>query len=881
MNARTDAPEPGPTTCAAGDPSASVPSGRRGRTAPVWGKNMVSHRRGLGHRRPTLRTTRRTEEGNALLITLVFVIVISIVLSAVIGYATTNARVSKRLQSDRRTAYAADAAMDSAINWARNVSNVGRDPGLYSISPTGEQACTYVKPASGNTPAITVTCAAASGSGSGRTPENGTFPAQAILTLGERVGLPQTSANVNYLVCGTSAEDGLRTKAKGLPNGSQCDTSKSITNAPVTVRGDVMSKSTIKVDGSPLELYPLQNGTVTQARSVIGCSGSVRTHAANSSTLSNACNSASTSVPNDPLYAHRAIVSAPVSVPSTCQSGVTPIGPADNTGGTFTSATALSNLFASPSCAGKWIWFRPGVYYFNFSDGNQSVRCGSPASTQYMATPEANKHEWCIGQNGTNNVHVVGGSPFNWSDTALPPAESLQFPQDVTADNPFGGNCDPDKAGVQFIFGGDSRLYVADGNVELCAGPDPTGVSKPRIAIYGIREQKFTTPAPTTTSPICPANGSWPDRCVRNLSNALAIDGQLTDLSYRLDCFLVCVERVLSDPVSIDFNNYVVPDGNIIDSVQLKVAYKTHANSTFCTPQSFGNDVVTFIGIADSICSRPEYTISGDGIAGGNACAGAHGLPYTVGDQLGTYAVEIKNCFQSNAALTNFRVSWQARAFSGCVSFFGLTDCPRFTDQLDGIEVIVKLRSDDPSAEHPADGCIVDVPNYNDGLGEYDCAVLKTDQINANPTANAASDFIGRTSIKGTIYAPSAAVDFSDNYAKYPLFQRGLIARHLKIGSYAYIGPRVNTGSCATGVKCEPTAHIADISPRPYVFPREVTFTSCVQGTGANNDADCLDTSGTGADKLMGTTKVIYRVNNNVTPAAANIPEIISWANYR
>ncbi|MCU1356441.1 MAG: hypothetical protein JWM89_1859 [Acidimicrobiales bacterium] len=801
-------------------------------------------------------------------------VVFSVLLVAILNYAQTNAKTSRTVIKQRTQSYAVDGTLESAVNWAKDTSNVGRDPALFP----GDPACVYKKPASGSTPEITVSCAAERNSGSGRGPVGGNYPDQAIETLGKRTTLAPIGANGNLPNCGGGpVEDGIRTRASGLPSGSTCDTSKAITGQPWTVRGDVKSASSIKLDGSPLELYPKQNGTVSKANAVLACnvpSGKITTHSATSSTLSNGCvgNAAG---PTDPNYAHRPIVTAAGVVPATCAGvGVTAIDP-----GTFTSAVALSNLFASTSCKDKYIWFKPGVYYFNFTDiADQSVRCGNPDASQYILRPESNRHEWCVGRGpdashpnaSSNNVHIVGGEPYNWVGITAPTA-STAFPQDITGDNPYGGNCDPGKPGVQFIFGGDSRVYVADGTFELCAGPVAGNPNAPQVAIYGLKQATFTTTV-TQTGPTCPSTSNG--RCTGNIAGGMAIDGNLVDLQYDDSCALFC-GFVYSNPVTVNFDGYAVPAGNQVQSVVMRAGYNTHDPDNLCTPGHFWNDVVGFIngvvnGLSDLLCTRPQFTIAGAN--GPQNCNNNHDLPST-GNRLQVFAVDITKCFTTDgSALNHFAVNWWAREY--CL--FG---CPRFTDQLDGIEITVTLKSTIPSDEHPADGCIIDVPNYNDGLGEADCAVLKSDQIQSDPSVFKAADWVGRTSIKGTIYAPSDAVDFSDNFAKYPLFQRGLIARHLKIESYGYIGSRVSSGSCAVNVACEPTAHVADIDPTPFVFPRTVTFTACTQAATGNQDV-CSEADG---DKILGTVSVVYHVTpaNGPTLAAANKPEVLAWATSR
>ena len=84
-------------------------------------------------------------------------IVFSVILTAIIGFAQTNTKTSNALIKQRDTAYAADGAMDAAINWVKDVEKVGRDPLLYGTGPTADPACVYRKPATDKYPEVTVT----------------------------------------------------------------------------------------------------------------------------------------------------------------------------------------------------------------------------------------------------------------------------------------------------------------------------------------------------------------------------------------------------------------------------------------------------------------------------------------------------------------------------------------------------------------------------------------------------------------------------------------------------------------------------------------------------------------------------------------------------
>ena len=148
----------------------------------------------------------------------------------------------------------------------------------------------------------------------------------------------------------------------------------------------------------------------------------------------------------DPLFLP-AVSSAPppVTLPSSCPGSAPVIMPA----GTYSDATALNQLFNL--CSGHVFYFPPtlggAVYYFDFTDSGP--------------------HNW------TPGAVIIGGT--------LPAGQSLS----TVTSLPSGERCDPGKSGVQFIFGGNSRLTLASASVDLCAQPDPTHTQQ-EIAVYGL-----------------------------------------------------------------------------------------------------------------------------------------------------------------------------------------------------------------------------------------------------------------------------------------------------------------------------------------------------------------------------------------------------------
>ena len=109
-------------------------------------------------------------------------------------------------------------------------------------------------------------------------------------------------------------------------------------------------------------------------------------------------------------------------------------------------------------CSKKTWWFQPGVYYFDFPAGADT---------------------WNL---DTQKVTVIGGTS---TGTWVSP-----------------GGCDPAAAnGVQFIFGGTSKLVNASqGSLELCAS-QTSAASKQKIALYGLTTGSRTSTTATRTDP--------------------------------------------------------------------------------------------------------------------------------------------------------------------------------------------------------------------------------------------------------------------------------------------------------------------------------------------------------------------------------------------
>ena len=378
------------------------------------------------------------------------------------------------------------------------------------------------------------------------------------------------------------------------------------------------------------------------------------------------------------------------------------------------------------------------------------------------------------------------GSPYptarlDGARFTLTAKDQPDFPRLPTATDP-GGDCDAKKPGVQFIFGGDSHVYVANGGMELCAGPNSADPANGKeIAVYGV-------PAAPRLVPVSVSGTSASDG-VTNPDNALRIaEGAglaAADIKYRNPAVGASSQEGTE---TLRFSGYSPPTGYTIGKVELRASYK---NATSC-----------FLGALG--CVAPQYDLVG--FPGG--CGAAQAMP--AGSAMQAQSVDVTSCMTAtNRIASTFDVRWHAR--SSC-----FISCSVATDQLDGIELMVTLVPTNPDTTlRPAYGCITSSPNYWYGTNSPECALLKVDA----PFASVVSTRRGRMSIKGTVYAPSAVIDVDDGDVYYPIFGRGLIARHFRLKGFGY-----HPGY---------SAPIADNFLDTTAAARSVVFLACKKDTGA------------------------------------------------
>ena len=372
-----------------------------------------------------------------------------------------------------------------------------------------------------------------------------------------------------------------------------------------------------------------------------------------------------------------------------------------------------------------------------------------------------------------------------------------------------GGDCDPEKAGVQFIFGGDSRIYVPNGGLELCAGVNPEDPANGvEIAVY----QPPATPRLQPTGVVATSANNGVD----NPSYATAIAEPVIPGTSTPGPAVANIKYSGSNPegtMTLRFNGYTPPSGYSIQKVDLRVSYDSN------------NSCINFLGWES--CSGAASTYELVGFSG--ACGQQKDV--ALGAELQTRTYDVTSCMTAgNRIGSSFDVRWHAK--TSC-----LFSCSA-NDQLDGIEVIVTLAPNDPNTHlRPASGCVTVSPNYAEGASDPDCALLKVD----GSFTNVLSTRRGRMSIKGSAYLPSSVVDIDDSDVVYPFFSRGLIARHFRLKSFKY----------RAGYNEPVFNNWVDTTPSE----RQVMFYACVKSSGACTSTDPTQTGRTFVTFAAGTNQ--------------------------
>jgi hypothetical protein len=258
--------------------------------------------------RDAFRRLHREETGASLVIALAFLLLFSLILTALLAFSVESFTAGGVVADRERAAYAADAAIDTAVTRMRQDSTmqVGRN-GAYA----GAQACGLTYHPTDGTPDAVATCNPQTGSGGVRPGLDG--PANSILTRSGNLSL------------------------SGGPL---------VTNANVFVNGNIPS------------------GAVTAHDNAVAATGSC---GAVFDAVKTYCGATSANTPQyndgaDPAFAVPPPTTVNGVVPTdqapTCTHGATTFS-----AGYFTDLTKLTSV--ASGCSARVFYFQPGVYYVN------------------------------------------------------------------------------------------------------------------------------------------------------------------------------------------------------------------------------------------------------------------------------------------------------------------------------------------------------------------------------------------------------------------------------------------------------------------------------------------------------------------------------------
>jgi hypothetical protein len=363
-------------------------------------------------------TRRRDDTGASLVIVMFIITTIALVLGAVLAHADTSVRASLALRDQAASDYNGDGAAQAAINALRKAT-FNNGTGAQCFGASGTLTLPNYYPATsgltgGGQASAAVTCTAETGTGAQGTPvpvSSANKPGQAILTLGT------STSEIGFDVGQAAAESDY-------------------------IRGSVLSDSNINSKGTLSITGP---GATIKAKT--GCTG----------TITPACGP--TTGLGDPNYP------APTTPPAAPAALVCPTangGPAVFSPGLYTTAPDAMLTAAKCSKNEGWLYFKPGVYYFDYT-------------TLWTI------NETAVG--GTIDLNDTGGTTLPLSTTTSP-AGDMPAPATVPGAcvNPINTTA---AVGVELAFGGTSKVYMGkSSNAEFCATYQQASIP---TALYGLK----------------------------------------------------------------------------------------------------------------------------------------------------------------------------------------------------------------------------------------------------------------------------------------------------------------------------------------------------------------------------------------------------------
>jgi hypothetical protein len=625
------------------------------------------------------------DDGASLLFALVMTTALSVVVAALLTYSAASMRST--VGGNVSTLARAKTVYDAGGALETAINKVRNS--AYNDPGQACSGLTFPGP-NGGTP-VTVVCQGGPGTGSQSTAVPITAankPGSALLTLGTNAGEPginQTSNNT------------------------------------LRIHGQVYANSTIIAN--PGDLYDDNAPVIAEG----SCSGTI------TSTPPPSCNAAHQAAGDDPAVAapplsymqpssglvYRAVPSCPAGPTVKFQPGY------------YDDAVGLTNLMKN--CTGKTFWFQPastggvGVYYFDFHNGEGG---GLPSGSDV----------WTIDDSAAK---VVGGTPSGWDPDAAP----RQVP--VIPGSCVSPLATTSNSGVEFVFGGDSRLEINAGQMELCG---QYYADKPPIAVYGAKSGTDTT------------------------ASALGkTDGTGTNLG---SVNFTAVDKITE-------NDNVPSTASLVNDSSASVRVTGFAPTQPVAAGSILTNAVLTIKHREPKANGKAPSLSATVIPARTGASPLAGIDQPVAHMDGIYNADAIDLTSQLAAEVH------DHGFSGLTVTYGISSKNALTEDLDSIQLSLTWKPPAVRGETTSVGgtnCVGTAPYVP---GSSNCALIRTQ--------NSSTRFY----VQGTTYVPYAALDIQVTNASGQVFRSGLIARSLRIkvtASTSFTGPVIEVPDDSPGL---------------------------------------------------------------------------------
>lgn len=401
------------------------------------------------------------DEGSALILSLIVMTVCGLILASVLTFAEARVKTTVALLDEGNAAATVDGATKAAVAALQNSEFNNKVDELCFGSGATARETLELPNFNGKGDSATVRC-------KGRT---GTGAQSSAVFIGET-----NKPGLSILTLGDGSTDGLYVKYTGGQTAAQ----------KVTVNGSVFSNRTITAvqpertvcdpwwnlfncrrETPPGTLDVVGDNVYAIAR--VGCVGNV-----NVVTGPKDCDYGTRAVKPDPrgedpatLHQTRYELPAlPAPAPMPTHNCNAFNGTATFKPGYYNDVSVLNKYTDGVGC--KRYIFEPGVYYFDFHNGEPGYTMPSDAKWK--------KHEWVVKGNGSSYLVAGKVNPKNTSECVKP--------------------TDEENVGVRFIFGGNSRVQFNGVNTTIC-GSNESSTTVP-IAIQGVSSVPSGSPAPTT-----------------------------------------------------------------------------------------------------------------------------------------------------------------------------------------------------------------------------------------------------------------------------------------------------------------------------------------------------------------------------------------------